>query len=69
MAAYWELAAHSATDMFSKYMYKYLIVNFCFAHLGFWSGNFFLITPFPGLPTRTFSLSVSLDTEHVSLQL
>ena len=25
MAAYWEIAAHSANDMFSKY--KYLIVN------------------------------------------
>ena len=34
MAAYWEVAAHSAYDMLSKY--KYLIVN-----LVFWSGNFF----------------------------
>ena len=45
MAAYWEIAAHSAYDMFSKY--KYLIVNLVFSHLGFWSGNFFLIEPFP----------------------
>ena len=30
--------------MFS--LYKYLIVNSVFYHLGFWSGNFFLITPF-----------------------
>ena len=39
------IAAHSAYDMFSKY--KCLIVNLVFSHLGFWSGNFFLIAPFP----------------------
>ena len=43
MAAYWEIAAHSAYDMF----YKYLIVNLVFSHLGFWGGNFFLLAPFP----------------------
>ena len=37
MAAYLEIAAHSAYDVF-KYMY--LIVNFGLSHLGFWSGNF-----------------------------
>ena len=31
MAAYWEIAAHSAYDMFSKY--KYLIVNLFFPPL------------------------------------
>ena len=31
--------------MFSEY--KYLIVNLVFSHLGFWSGDFFLIAPFP----------------------
>ena len=40
VAAYWEIAAHPAYDMFSEY--KYLIF------LGFWSGNFFLIAHFPG---------------------
>ena len=45
MAAYWEIAAHSANHMFSKY--KYLIVIVVFSHLGFLSGNFFLIAPFP----------------------
>ena len=25
----------------------FLIVNQVFSHLGFWSGNFFLIAPFP----------------------
>ena len=29
--------------------YKYLIVSLVFSHLGFWSGNFFLIAPFPDL--------------------
>ena len=47
MATYWEMAAHSAYDMFS--WYKYLIVNLVFSHLGFWSGNLFLIAPFPDL--------------------
>ena len=45
MATYWKIAAHSAYDMFSKY--KYLIANLVFSHLGLWSGNFFLIAPFP----------------------
>ena len=30
-------------------MYKYLIVSLVFSHLGFWSGNLFLIAPFPDL--------------------
>ena len=29
--------------------YKYLIVSLFFSHLGFWSGNLFLIVPFPDL--------------------
>ena len=33
--------------MFSSY--KYLIINLVFSHLGFWSGNLFLIAPFPDL--------------------
>ena len=28
-------------------MYKYLIVNLVFSPFGLWSGNFFLIAPFP----------------------
>ena len=36
VAAYWEIAAHSAYDMFS--MYKYLIVNFVFPTLVFGVG-------------------------------
>ena len=39
------VTAHSAYDMFS--WYKYLIFNLVFSHLSFWSGNLFLIAPFP----------------------
>ena len=42
-----KIAAHSAYDMFS--WYKYLIIHLVFSHLGFWSGNLFLIAPFPDL--------------------
>ena len=45
MAAHWEIAANSAYDMFSKY--KYLIVNLVFPISVLWSGNIFLIVPFP----------------------
>ena len=41
MVAYWEIAAHSAYDMFSKY--KYLIVNLVFPTWVFGVGFFFLI--------------------------
>ena len=44
-AVNWEIAAQSAYDIFSHYMY--LIVNLVFSLLGFWSENFFLIAPFP----------------------
>ena len=40
-----KIAAHSAYDMYS--WYKYLIVSLVFSHLGFWSGNLFLIAPLP----------------------
>ena len=42
-----KIAAHLAYDIFS--WYKYLIVNLVFSHLGFWSGNLFLIAPFPSI--------------------
>ena len=42
--------------------YKYLIVYLFFSHLGFWSGNLFLIAPFPDLcllvPFDVFSTKV-----------
>ena len=42
-----KIAAHSAYEVFA--WYKYLIVSLVFSHLGFWSGNLFLIAPFPDL--------------------
>ena len=45
MVPYWEKAAHSIYNMFS--LYNYLIGNLVFPNLGFWSGNFFLITKLP----------------------
>ena len=45
--------------------YKYLIVSLVFSHLGFWSGNLFLIAPFPDLAYLYFVLSLKIvsDTE------
>ena len=62
MAAYWGIAAHSAYDMFSGY--KYLsVINF-FPPLGLWSGNFFLIAPFPDhcllVPFYKYCVSVGI---------
>ena len=45
VAAYWELAAHSAYLMIL--LDTYLSVNLVFSHLGFWCGNLFLISQFP----------------------
>ena len=42
-----KIAAHSAYDIVS--WYKCLIVSLVFSHLWFWSGNLFLIAPFPDL--------------------
>ena len=42
------------------YGIKYLIVTLVFSHLGFWSGNLFLIASFPDL-----CLLVPLDSERL----
>ena len=47
MATYWENSCSFGLRYVSSY--KYLIVNLVFSHLGFWSGNLFLIAPFPDL--------------------
>ena len=47
MVALWGIAAHAAYDMFSWYKYISVILVF-FPSLGLWSGNFFMIAPFPG---------------------
>ena len=47
MATYWE----NSCSLGLRYVswYKYLIVSLVFSHFGFWSGNLFLIAPFPDL--------------------
>ena len=59
MATYWENSCSFGLRYVS--WYKYLIVSLVFSHLGFWSGNLFLIAPFPDLcllvPFCTFSAS------------
>ena len=45
MATYWENSCSFGLRYVS--WYKYLIVNLVFSHLGFWSGNLFLVAPFP----------------------
>ena len=42
-----KITAHLTYDIFS--WYKYLIVNLVFPTSVFWSGNLFLIAPFPDL--------------------
>ena len=44
MATYWENSCSFGLRYVS--WYKYLIVSLVFSHLGFWSGNLFLIAPF-----------------------
>ena len=62
MAAYWEIVAHSAYDMFSKY--KYLIVNIVFPTSVFRVGFFSLIAPF--LDHCLLVPSCSVMIRHVS---
>ena len=47
MATYWENSCSFGLRYVS--WYKYLIVGLVFSHLGFWSGNLFLVAPFPDL--------------------
>ena len=47
MATYWENSCSFGLRYVS--WYGCLIVSFVFSHLGFWSGNLFLIAPFPDL--------------------
>ena len=47
MATYWENSCSFGLRCIS--WYKYLIVSLLFSHLGFWSGDLFLIAPFPDL--------------------
>ena len=47
MATYWKNSCSFGLRYVS--WYKCLIVGLVFSHLGFWSGNLFLIAPFPDL--------------------
>ena len=47
MATYWENSCSFGLRYVS--WYKYLLVSLVFSHLGFWSGNLFLIALFPDL--------------------
>ena len=47
MATYWENSCSFGLRYVS--WYKYLIVGLVFSYLGFWSGNLFLLAPFPDL--------------------
>ena len=47
MATYWGNSCSFGLRYVS--WYKYLIVSLVFSHLGFLSGNLFLIAPFPDL--------------------
>ena len=65
MATYWENSCSFGLRYVS--WYKYLTVSLVFSHLGFWSGNLFLIAPFPDLCLLVpFQLGVKLDS--ISLQ-
>ena len=50
--------------------YKYLIVSLVFSHLGFWSGNLFLIASFPDLcllvTFRKIVIKQTLDPDFIS---
>ena len=47
MATYWENSCSFGLRYVS--WYKYLIVSLVFSHFGVWSGDLFLIAPFPDL--------------------
>ena len=63
MATYWENSCSFGLRYVS--WYKYMIVSLVFSHLGFWSGNLFLIAPFPDLcllvPFYCIASSLNLD--------
>ena len=65
MATYWENSCSFGLRYVS--WYECLIVSLFFSHLGFWSGNLFLIAPFPDLcllvPLYVFSNCV-VDTNE-----
>ena len=63
MATYWENSCSFGLRYVS--WYKYLIVGLVFSHLGFWSGNLFLIAPFPDLCLLVPSYTRTTFKEHI----
>ena len=69
MATYWENSCSFGLRYVS--WYKYLIVSLVFSHLGFWSGNLFLIAPFPDLCllvpfSKVVKIEISVDFVYFS---
>ena len=71
MATYWENSCSFGLRYVS--WYGCLVVGLVFSHLGFWSGNLFLIAPFPDLcllvPFYTkcqFYLAIFLASTYMS---
>ena len=62
MATYWENSCSFGLRYVS--WYKYLIVSLVFSHLGFWSGNLFLIAPFPDLCLLVPTSSTSEQSQN-----
>ena len=68
MATYWENSCSFCLQYVS--WYKCLIVGFVFSHLGFWSGNLFLIAPFPDLCLRVpFCYGKTFKHQYLQRQL
>ena len=65
MATYWENSCSFGLRYVS--WYRYLIVSLVFSHLGFWSGNLFLIAPFPDL-CLLVPFSNILHFEHLFIE-
>ena len=68
MATYWENSCSFGLRFVSWYMY--LIVSLVFSHLGFWSGNLFLIAPFPDLCLLVplYKYCVKVISLHTNMQ-
>ena len=67
MATYWENSCSFGLRYVS--WYKYLIVNLFFSHLGFWSGNVFLIAAFPDLCLLVPFPETNIDLQHLGEDL
>ena len=70
MATYWENSCSFGLRYVS--WYKCLVVGLVFSRLGFWSGNLFLIAPFPDLcllvPSCDYFLSSLIGT-HLLIEI